>query len=66
MLSFLQFKASKRFVSSEVCLSCKKSLLTHEISFKQKTIGTRNNKIKSMKNNLHNEIFSWQYKTFSV
>ena len=54
---FLQFKvANKRLESFEAYLSCRRRLLNQEMSIKYITIRALNNKIISMKNNLHNEM----------
>ena len=57
ILKFLQFNvATKRLESSEAYLSCQSCLWNQEITIKYKAIETLNNKIVSMKNNLHKEM----------
>ena len=60
---FLQFKrVNNRLESFEAYLSCQRRLLNHETSIKYKTILTLNEKITSMKNNLHSKISFIDYK----
>ena len=57
ILKFLQFNVANKWLeSSEAHLSCQSCLGNQEITITYKTTETFNNKITSMKNNLHKEM----------